>query len=209
MERARIVDDDERHTRSVAKVELLCLRGECIERRASLRIILTPVGEDILCEYAPVSADFPERERTGLEQLDQERARYVEEIGGLLSGQFSVNRHDGNSVAVRHLAQDLKQQFERLPRQGNRIRFARAPEHNVLNLATIFGKRGELSKSHLRLVGGLRRRDFLRGRHCTEEAASSGLSDSGYSTDRNVVSKRNKRNKRNRRKGGPPRSGSR
>ncbi len=52
-----------------------------------------------------------------LQELDQERSRDVENPGGLLCRQLSVARNKGNGVPVRHMMNDLMEQF--IDRGGN------------------------------------------------------------------------------------------
>ena len=96
--------------------------------------------------------------RKGILPSSRRPTRYtrdVQEVSGLLRGGFSVNRHDSDGVAVRHLAEDLEEQLEGL--SGNRggdgattlgvgtnLDHTRAPRRR--------GSEGECAKSHLGLL---------------------------------------------------------
>lgn len=57
-----------------------------------------------------VRTDHPEAQRFLFEELDQMRARHVEQVGGLLRCQLRVYGHDGHGVPVSHLNQHVHDQ---------------------------------------------------------------------------------------------------
>lgn len=54
-----------------------------------------------------------------VEQRNEKRSRYVQKIGGLLGCELSMNRNDGDGVAVGHLCEHLKQSTKSYLRKGD------------------------------------------------------------------------------------------
>ena len=46
-----------------------------------------------------------------VDQSDQVRTRYVQEVGGFLCGEFSVHGNNGDGVAFSKLADDLQEEL--------------------------------------------------------------------------------------------------
>jgi hypothetical protein len=125
VEHASVVEDDDRHRALITEAVLLCFGGELVEYLLALGFVALLVRGEISRLHATVRSNLPGWNLSFVEQRDQERPRDVQEVGGLLRRQLGVNGNDGDGVAVRHLAEDLQEQFERIARDrcGDRTAF--------------------------------------------------------------------------------------
>ena len=92
----------------LAHLERLPLRGgQCIKRLVACCVDSCFVRHHVLIADAAVYADLVERNLSMFQQLNEERARNVEDVRCVLSGQFGVNRGDVDRVACANLSQNI------------------------------------------------------------------------------------------------------
>src|SRR5690242_15177585 len=78
----------------VIQPEVLRIPRELLGNVRPLAIVLLAVPEDVSKLDPPVSAHLAERDFTLFEELDKERPRDIEEVGGLLRGQLLGHRNE-------------------------------------------------------------------------------------------------------------------
>src|SRR5688572_19470477 len=123
---------DERHrASSVSQPGLLRFGGQLIENGPSASFVILPVCEQISDSNTTMRAHQTKGNLAFVEQAHKERTRNVEHAGGLLGGQFRMNRHDGYRVPVCHLLEGLEEQVERFARDGDGNRAALAIRTNL------------------------------------------------------------------------------
>lgn len=125
---------------------------------ATLPVHRLAIGEDIGEPHAPVGSDFAMRDGALLEELHEEGARDVEEIGRLLRADLTRLCDDGRLLAPGELFEDRFQQLEGEPRErgGSRPPPARASKlksrtrHSLTRpaLKTVPKLDGSLCRSH-------------------------------------------------------------
>ena len=107
-------------------------------------------------------ADLAEGDRAGLKQVDEERARHVEEVGGLLAGQFGVLAQHGHRAAGGHVLEDLDEQIGGRGRQLDSFLAVRDGDAEAQGMAAGVAPAG--GAGSFDVVAGQRRRSE-RGGH--------------------------------------------
>jgi hypothetical protein len=121
IENAGVVEDDKRHrAASVPEPVLLCLGSQLVEDGLPMSFVPLLVFNEIGYSDATMRADEAKRDFTLVEQTDEKWTRNIEQVRGLLRGEFGVDRDDGDSVPVCHLSEHFKEQLEGLARYGDR-----------------------------------------------------------------------------------------
>lgn len=167
---------------SVPETVLLRFRRELVKHVSTSRIITTLVRQDVGSKHTSMCANTPIWECLFFQKLHEIRTRDIQQVSGLLCGQLGMQWQDGHGISVRHLAEDLEEEIERLPRnRDGRLRVASlCPHAHAGRLGPWLGQRGKLPKRFLGLLNNFGSRDFLNRRHVSR-----------------ITIKRNKRNKRN------------
>lgn len=108
------MDDRECHAPLVVHAEALRVRRQLVERLLSVRVVRCTVLREIGEPDTPVRAGFSIRHASTLEQRNEVRSRDVEKVRRLLCGEFSLNWDNSHGISDGHLAEDLKQEPQRL-----------------------------------------------------------------------------------------------
>lgn len=113
---ARVVGCIERHARLpgslVVQAETLGLGGELVGDGSPVGVVDALVCKEVGEQDAATVADASVGELAFLEELHQVRPGDVQDVGGLLGGEFGVDGCDGHGVAVGDLGEDVDQQSQ-------------------------------------------------------------------------------------------------
>ena len=101
------VEQRREESHGLLQAEVLIEGGELIQRVATTGFRLAAVVDDVLDPDTAMRAYLAAGNSAFVQQLDQMRSRYLQEVGCLTRREFRMQRCQRHAVAVRHLVKDL------------------------------------------------------------------------------------------------------
>jgi hypothetical protein len=89
-------------------MQLFGLMSQFLECRVPFRIDLLLVSNEVAQQNPPVGPDFPMTDLAAVQQFDEVGSGDIQQIGGLLRGQFGVHRQQRHSIAFGHLRKHIE-----------------------------------------------------------------------------------------------------
>ena len=94
---------------------------EVVECHFALGLVVCLEGEHVAKRNAPMRAEPTVRDLTVVEQLDQRRPGYVEQVGRLLGGKLGFERIERNGITPRQLFEQRQNKARGDWRQRHRV----------------------------------------------------------------------------------------